>query len=38
MTQEASFNVLTGNNIDAQSFKAGSVIFQRRAAGGGTRS
>jgi len=28
MKQEASFSVLTGNNIDAQSFKAGSVIFQ----------
>ena len=27
MKQEASFSVLTGNNIDAQSFKAGSVIF-----------
>jgi CRP-like cAMP-binding protein len=28
MKQEASFSVLTGNNIDAQSFKAGSVIFR----------
>jgi CRP/FNR family transcriptional regulator, cyclic AMP receptor protein len=28
MKQEASFGVLTGNNIDAQSFKAGSVIFR----------
>ena len=28
MKQEASFNVLTGNNIDAQRFKAGSVIFR----------
>jgi CRP/FNR family cyclic AMP-dependent transcriptional regulator len=31
MKQEASFNVLTGNNIDAQSFKAGSVIFREGA-------
>jgi CRP/FNR family transcriptional regulator, cyclic AMP receptor protein len=29
MKQEASFSVLTGNNIDAQSFKAGSVIFRQ---------
>ena len=28
MKQEASFSVLTGNNIDAQSFKAGGVIFR----------
>jgi CRP/FNR family cyclic AMP-dependent transcriptional regulator len=28
MKPEASFGVLTGNNIDAQSFKAGSVIFR----------
>jgi CRP/FNR family cyclic AMP-dependent transcriptional regulator len=28
MKQEASFSVLTGNNIDAQSFEAGSVIFR----------
>jgi CRP-like cAMP-binding protein len=28
MKQEATFSVLTGNNIDAQSFKAGSVIFR----------
>ena len=28
MKQEASFSILTGNNIDAQSFKAGSVIFR----------
>ena len=28
MKQEASFSVLTGNNIDAQPFKAGSVIFR----------
>jgi CRP/FNR family transcriptional regulator, cyclic AMP receptor protein len=28
MKQEASFGILTGNNIDAQSFKAGSVIFR----------
>ena len=28
MKQEASFSVLTGNTIDAQSFKAGSVIFR----------
>jgi CRP/FNR family cyclic AMP-dependent transcriptional regulator len=28
MKQEASFSALTGNNIDAQSFKAGSVIFR----------
>jgi CRP-like cAMP-binding protein len=31
MKQEASFNLLTGNNIDAQSFKAGSVIFREGA-------
>ncbi len=29
MKQEASFSVLTGNNIDAQPFKAGSVIFRK---------
>jgi CRP/FNR family cyclic AMP-dependent transcriptional regulator len=28
MKPEASFGVLTGNNIDGQSFKAGSVIFR----------
>jgi CRP/FNR family cyclic AMP-dependent transcriptional regulator len=28
MKQEASFSVLTGNNIDVQPFKAGSVIFR----------
>jgi CRP-like cAMP-binding protein len=28
MKQEASFSILTGNNIDAQSFKAGSIIFR----------
>jgi CRP/FNR family cyclic AMP-dependent transcriptional regulator len=28
MKQEASFSVLTGNNIDAQQFKAGSIIFR----------
>jgi CRP/FNR family transcriptional regulator, cyclic AMP receptor protein len=28
MKPDASFGVLTGNNIDAQSFKAGSVIFR----------
>ena len=29
MKQEASFSVLTGNNIDAQPFKADSVIFRK---------
>ena len=28
MKQEVSFSILTGNNIDAQSFKAGSIIFR----------
>jgi CRP/FNR family cyclic AMP-dependent transcriptional regulator len=28
MKHDASFGVLTGNNIDAQQFKAGSVIFR----------
>jgi CRP/FNR family transcriptional regulator, cyclic AMP receptor protein len=28
MKQEAGFSVLTGNNIDARPFKAGSVIFR----------
>jgi CRP/FNR family cyclic AMP-dependent transcriptional regulator len=28
MTQDASFGVLTGNNIDAKLLKAGSVIFR----------
>jgi CRP/FNR family transcriptional regulator, cyclic AMP receptor protein len=28
MKPDASFGVLTGNNIDAQSFKAGSIIFR----------
>ena len=28
MKQEASFSVLTGNNIDAHPFKAGSIIFR----------
>jgi CRP/FNR family transcriptional regulator, cyclic AMP receptor protein len=29
MKQDASFGVLTGNNIDAQFVKAGSVIFRQ---------
>lgn len=28
MKNDVSFSVLTGNNIEAQSFKAGSVIFR----------
>jgi CRP/FNR family cyclic AMP-dependent transcriptional regulator len=28
MKQDAGFSVLTGNNIEARSFKAGSVIFR----------
>jgi CRP/FNR family transcriptional regulator, cyclic AMP receptor protein len=28
MKRDASFNLLTGNNIDALSFKAGSTIFR----------
>jgi CRP-like cAMP-binding protein len=28
MKQDASFSVLTGNNIEARAFKAGSVIFR----------
>jgi len=28
MTQDAAFNILTGNNIEGRSLKAGSVIFR----------
>jgi CRP/FNR family transcriptional regulator, cyclic AMP receptor protein len=28
MTQDTGFGILTGNNIEAQSYKAGSVVFR----------